>query len=79
MNDEDEHEHEETEVVNRPWSWMFAAAVTANLFGNVSHALWAFFDDIKDMAKAHVATADDVSDAWVSLHRDLESLPTSEE
>lgn len=74
MNEEDDHEHEEVEVVVRPWSWMHFAAVGANLVANVSHSFWAFFDDIKDAAKAHVAVADEQRSAYKSLHRDLESL-----
>lgn len=76
--EDDEHDHGDAESVARPWSWMHMAAVAANLAANMSHSLWAFFDDIKDAAKAHVAVSDDERDAWASLHRDLESLPTAE-
>lgn len=76
MDDTDEHDHDDSEPVVRPWSWMQAAAVAANLAGNMAHSLWAFFDDLKDAAKADVAYRDDTRDAWKSLHADLESLPT---
>lgn len=80
MNDDDEHEHGEDDApVARPWSWVHMGAVAANLAGNICHSLWAFFDDIKDAAKAHVAVQDDTTDAWRSLHRDLESLPSVED
>jgi hypothetical protein len=78
FDDTDECEHEDTAPVVRPWSWMQAAAVTANLFGNVAHSLWAFFDDLKDAAKADVAWGDEKRDAYKSLHRDLEMLPVAE-
>jgi hypothetical protein len=76
MNDEDVHDcdDETPEPMVRPWSWMQFLAVGANLAGNLSHSLWAFFDDIKDAAKAHVAVGDQERDAWKALHRDLESL-----
>lgn len=76
MNDEDEHDCGAEEPAVRPWSWMQLLAVTVNLFGNFAHSMWAFFDDIKDMAKAHVAVKDQARQAWSSLHSDLESLPT---
>lgn len=74
MHDEDECDHADNQPVVRPWSWMQLLAVSANLVGNVSHSMWAFFDDIKDAAKAHVAVADDTRAAYQSLHRDLEAL-----
>lgn len=70
----DEDEDEECEIVVRPWSWMHVAAVSANFAANVSKASWAFWDDIKDVARAHVAVGDETREAWTSLHRDLETL-----
>lgn len=80
MNDDIECEHDEDDTgpVVRPWSWMQALAVAANLAGNISQSLFAFFDDIKDAAKADVAWGDEKRDAYKSLHRDLESLPVTE-
>lgn len=82
MTHNEEHEHEcdaEAEVpVARPWSWMQLLAVSANLVANTCQAGWAFFDDIKDAAKAHVAVGDQERDAWAVMHRDLESLPSTE-
>lgn len=79
-SDADEHDHEcePEEKVQRPWSWMHFLALGSNLAGNLSHSLWAFFDDVKDAAQAHVAVHDDTRDAWRSLHADLESLPSTE-
>lgn len=77
-SDEDDHECVVEEKVKRPWSWMHALAIGANLLGNLSQASFAFWDDIKDAAQSHVAVGDDTRDAWSSLHRDLESLPTTE-
>lgn len=75
MHDEEDCDHDEdVQPVVRPWSWMQMLAVSANLAGNINHSLWAFFDDIKDAAKAHVAVGDDTREAYKSLHRDLESL-----
>lgn len=79
MDDIEDHECEGDEPVVRPWSWMHLVGVTANLAGNVSKSLWAFFDDIKDAAQSHVAVGDDVREAYASLHRDLESLPSTDE
>lgn len=79
MFDDEEHDCEDETDAPRPWSWMRLAAVSANLAGNVSKSMWAFFDDIKDACNGHVAVDDDRRDAWHSLHADLEALPTFEE
>lgn len=81
MHDSDENdcEAEAVEPVARPWSWMQLLAFTANFAANLNKAGWAFFDDIKDAAQGHVAVGDDTRDAWKSLHRDLESLPTTDQ
>lgn len=78
MVHDEEHDCADEEPVVRPWSWMQFLAVGSNLVANVCQAGWAFFDDIKDAAKAHVAVGDQERDAWKSLHRDLESLPTTD-
>lgn len=80
MTHDEEHDCDDDteEPVVRPWSWMQFLAVSANLVANVSQASWAFFDDVKDAAKAHVAVGDQERDAWKVMHRDLESLPSTE-
>lgn len=74
FDDDEDCDHDEDGMVVRPWSWMHAAAVTANLAANLSKAAWAFFDDLKEAAQAHVAVGDESREAWASLHRDLETL-----
>lgn len=66
-----------SEAVIRPWNWVRFGATVANLGGNLTKAVWAFLDDQKDALMAHVAVGDEQRDAWKSMHRDLESLPTT--
>lgn len=77
VNDE-EHECEAEEPIVRPWTWVRFGATLANFGANLAKATWAFLDDQKDDLMAHVAVGDQERDAWREMHRDLESLPTTD-
>lgn len=76
MGDEDQGEDVDVAFIARPWSVSTVAGILFGAAANVARSFACLWDDLSVMCGQQAEIANDRADAYATLHRDLETLPS---